>query len=176
MGSARFRHPVLAMSRRRSYKVQQLMKRLRECMLDTRATFEDRGRMAPYLPLSSYEHTLNDQARCDDTDKLSLVTTPQVRRAMMALIEDDHVVVYGEGKKRFRAITVYDKLRLREQQSNAATKEALLTRLRNLGIPARWGAPGTAIDDNHAMALAEMLEDFPGIAAQYFDLDNQQQD
>jgi hypothetical protein len=150
------------MTTRVSHKVESLKRRLLEVMLRQR----EHERNDHYYSVAAWVAFINaEKTRLGENDP---VTDPQIRRCLVSLAVDQKIQVSGHGHKSYRAITLAQKLEQRESEQRAHVKEQLLLRIRGLGLAASERWDGMIISWEASFALAEMLEDFPGIAEQYF--------
>lgn len=146
-----------------------------------------------HRPTDFWWRALRDQRVEDPT--LEEVSDPMLRRVLQMLVDDGKVEVSGYGRKRWKAITLKEKLAAKKRVNQGEEWDGFLARL--AGSPLvyervhgyrtdgdaladsmaatedRYGARQSriVISPQIALALVEMLEDFPGIAAQYFDFD-----
>lgn len=136
--------------------------------------FRDDGRDGFYK-CESWVNALNAQAA--DDPRLEQVTDPQVRRCLVLLLEEAKITKIGDGRQGFRAITLAEKMETRAKIEAQQSLDALVARLRDLGVKVEWcwsynidtaDNKGIVLNQHTALAFAEMLEDFPGIADQYF--------
>lgn len=146
------------MATRMSHKVRMLKRRVLDAMLYYR---EDDHNY--HYSVSAWVNSVN--ARREHNDP---VTDPQVRRCLDLLVEEGKVVVRGYGRKGYRAITLAEKLAEADRLTKASDRDQLSTRLKDQGVRGDVCGVGIIVSVETAMALAEMLEDFPGIAEQYF--------
>jgi len=153
------------MATRISHKVKLLKRRLLDEMLRQRDIDE---RDYTYYSVSKWVGKLNRRHRLDDEGD-GPVTDPQIRRCMLILVEEEKVRERGYGRKQYQAIYLAERLAEADAEIKKAAKLELTARLHSLGL---WAIDGynerITVSCTTATALAEMLEDFPGIAEQYF--------
>lgn len=155
------------MAKRISRKVAALKRRLLEAMVDRAEVDQAANRYRPDYICAWWVGILNTQRM--QNPELPEVTDPQVRRCLVMLLDEEKVARSGHGHHRWRGITIAEKLEKAEKERQGQEREVLLERLRGLGIATYTTySGGFVIEQDTATALAEMLEDFPGIVEQYF--------
>lgn len=147
------------MARAIATKVQRRMKRLLKIMLDE-----------PYHRTIARWTWVYNQARKDPgsntapTDSKE-VSTGQIRTAMYHLLDQGKVECYGAGKKRYRAITIQDRMRARKRRLEAEREKRFNANLKDLGIPARKSGKHLFMENEDLGRMVQYLIEHPDLPA-----------
>jgi hypothetical protein len=157
------------------------------------AATADKQKKSYHMATDWWSQIINQAAAESDDPAAQPLTDPQLRRVLQILVADGRVKETGRGRKGWKVVTLQEKMEAKKEAAQAERWREFKGSLARMPIPyaLTWSTHhlsdmsatreefgsdqlGILISPQSARALMEMLEDFPGIAAQYFDFEEVQ--